>query len=161
MRASPTTAIYNYRPVTAELLTSGQPTETQLAALAKEGVEVVINLALHNDPRYSLRDEPGLVKSLGMQYVHIPVQFDAPSEADLLQFFDAMDRHQGQKTLVHCAANKRVTAFLVLYFMIKQGWPEEQAFALIHEVWSPDQVWSSFISAMLGKYGAQPQRDAA
>jgi hypothetical protein len=37
----------------------------------------VINLALHNDARYSLRDEAATVRELGMRYIHIPVQFKA------------------------------------------------------------------------------------
>ena len=141
--------IYNYRAVDALLSTSGQPTEDELRAVAREGFEVVINLALHDDPRYSLRDETGLVQSLGIRYVHIPVQFAAPTEADLDAFFAAMEQHRGRKILVHCAANKRVTAFLGLYRVIRQGWREEDAFALMHSVWQPDAVWSPFIAAML------------
>jgi protein tyrosine phosphatase (PTP) superfamily phosphohydrolase (DUF442 family) len=144
--------IYNCRPVDARLVTAGQPSEKQLAALAQEGFEVVINLALHDNPRYSLPDEPGLVRTLGMQYVHIPVLFDAPTEADLLAFFAAMDTHRQRKALIHCAANKRVTAFLGLYRVIRQGWPPEEAFALMRSVWEPDPVWSAFIAAMLEKH---------
>jgi len=144
--------IYNCRPVDARLTTSGQPSEEQLAALAGEGFEVVINLALHDIPQYSLRDEPGLVRSLGMAYVHIPVQFTDPTEADLLAFFAAMDLHQHRKVLIHCAANKRVTAFLGLHRVLRQGWPPAEAFALMRSVWEPDPVWSAFIAAMLEKY---------
>ena len=144
--------IYNYRMVDASLSTAGQPTEAELRAVADEGFEVVINLALHDDPRYSLPDEAGLAGSLGLTYVHIPVQFDAPSEADLLAFFDAMDAHRERKRLVHCAANKRVTAFLGLYRVIRQKWEPEEAFALMNEVWTPNRVWSSFIADMLGRH---------
>ena len=144
--------IYNYRAVDQKLSTSGQPTEEQIASVAREGFSVVINLALHNDPRYSLRDEPGLAKSLGMEYVHIPVQFEAPMENDLLAFFAAMEKYQKQKVLVHCAANMRVTAFLGLYRTIKQHKPIEEAFALMKTIWEPNPIWSSFISAMLAKH---------
>jgi uncharacterized protein (TIGR01244 family) len=152
MTISPVAKIYNYRTVTADLATSGQPTEAQIAALAEDGFKVVINLALHDDPRYSLRDETGLVKSLGMEYIHIPVQFNEPDEEDLLRFFDAMEQHWQQKMLVHCAANKRVTAFLGLYFAIRENRSDEDAFALMRSVWQPDPVWSSFISTMIGKH---------
>jgi len=144
--------IYNFRPVNAHLATSGQPTEEQLAALAQDGFEVIVNLSLHDNPRYSLPDEPGLVRTLGMQYVHIPVLFDAPTEADLLAFFTAMDTHRHRKVLIHCAANKRVTAFLGLHRVIRQGWPPEEAFALMRSVWEPDPVWSGFIAAMQEKH---------
>ena len=135
----------NFRRVDDRLATSGQPSEAQLAAAADEGVEVVINLALHDDPRYSLADERGSVESLGMRYVHIPVQFGAPREADLLEFCEAMDAHRERHVLVHCAANLRVTAFLGLYRVIKLGWPEESAFELMRSVWEPDEVWKAFI----------------
>jgi uncharacterized protein (TIGR01244 family) len=152
MTISPVTRIHSYRTVTADLATSGQPTEAQIAALAEDGFKVVINLALHDDPRYSLRDETGLVKSLGMEYIHIPVRFNEPGEEDLLRFFDAMEQHRQQKMLVHCAANKRVTAFLGLYFAIRENRSDEDAFALMRSVWQPDPVWSSFISTMIGKH---------
>lgn len=142
-------SIYNYRGVDASLGTSGQPSAAQLRAIAEAGFNAVINLALHDDPRYSLPDEPGTVQSLGMAYVHIPVQFSAPTQANLLEFFAAMEGHEGEKLWVHCAANMRVSAFLGLYRVIKQGWERERAFALMNELWQPNEVWSSFISSML------------
>ena len=149
MTTAAITDIYNYRMVDASLSTSGQPTEDQLRAIAAGGFSAIINLALHDDPRYSLPNEPALVRSLGLSYVHIPVQFDNPTQADLLAFFDAMDAPRESKLLVHCAANKRVTAFLGLYRAIRQKWEAERAFALMKTVWEPDPIWSSFIEKML------------
>src|ERR1700690_104236 len=119
--SDPLNDIYNYRAAGADLATSGQPTEQQLVSIAAAGYSVVINLALHDDPRYSLADEAGSVKSLGMEYVHIPVQFTSPNEDDLSAFMDAMDRHGEGKIWVHCAANMRVSAFLGLYWVLRRG----------------------------------------
>ncbi len=143
------TSIYNYRAVDESLCTSGQPSEVQLRGIAEAGFTTVINLALHDDPRYSLPDEPGVVESLGMAYVHIPVQFSAPTEANLLEFFAAMEAHVSEKVWVHCAANMRVSAFVGLYRVIKQGWERDRAFALMNGLWQPNEVWSSFISSTL------------
>ena len=148
------TDIINFRRIDPMLVTGGQPSEEELAAAAREGIAVVINLALHDDPRYSLEDEPGTVKALGMEYVHIPVEFDAPTEQDLLAFFNAMDAALGKQTLLHCAANKRVTAFLGLYRAIRQHWDLERAFAPMKTVWNPNEHWAPFIRAMLEKYRA-------
>ena len=133
----------------ARLLTAGQPSEDQLEDAARQGVHVIINLALHDDPRYSLRDEAGTVRGLGMEYIHIPVQFSSPTENDLRAFCDAMDAHKDQKVLVHCAANFRVTAFIGLYRVIRDGWPPEKAFEPMRSVWEPDEVWKTFIARML------------
>jgi protein tyrosine phosphatase (PTP) superfamily phosphohydrolase (DUF442 family) len=155
MDAARVSDIVNYLAIDAALATSGQPTVEELAALARDGTEVVINLALHDDPRYSLPDEAGTVGSLGMTYVHIPVKFDAPQEAELFAFFDAMDHFGTRRVLVHCAANKRVTAFLGLYRAIRRGWNVEKAFAPMNKIWEPNAAWAPFIAAMLEKHARQ------
>ena len=141
--------IRNLRVIDAQLTTAGQPTEAQLAAIAAANYDVVINLALHDDPRYSLKDEAALVRSLGMRYVHIPVVFSAPQPAQLTEFCTAMDESAGKKVLVHCAANDRVSAFVGLYRVLRQGWAKERAFALMHELWQPDEIWQRFIDTAL------------
>lgn len=149
-------SIHHCRIADTRIATSGQPSEAQLADIAAAGYQVIINLALHDDPRYSLPDEAGSVAALGLSYVHIPVQFRAPTRGDLLKFFEAMDAHIERKVWVHCAANYRVTAFLGLYRALRQDWPREQAFALMHEVWQPDDTWQAFIDEqLLGGYYAK------
>jgi uncharacterized protein (TIGR01244 family) len=142
----------NFRQVDDSLLTAGQPNEAQLADAARQGVKVVINLALHTDPRYSLADEAGCVRALGMEYVHIPVQFNAPTEENLRAFIAAMDAHNGEKILVHCAANYRVTAFVGLYRVLCEGRAAKEAFEPMRSVWEPDGVWNQFIASMLQRH---------
>ena len=141
--------IYKLRVVDEALCTSGQPTVAQLQEIAAAGFTTVINLALHDDPRYSLPDEAGTVRSLGMGYVHIPVQFSAPTKKDLAEFFAAMKAHEDQKVWIHCAANIRVSAFLGLYRVIEKRWEREAAFAQLRDLWQSDEVWSSFIDSTL------------
>jgi protein tyrosine phosphatase (PTP) superfamily phosphohydrolase (DUF442 family) len=149
MNSAALESIVRYVPVSASLATAGQPSEEQLAAVAAAGFEVVVNLALHNDPRYSLKDEAATVASLGMQYVHVPVQFSAPSAADLTAFFGAMERAGPRKVFVHCAHNKRVPVFIALHRILKQGWIEAEALAAMREVWQPDATWEKFIAQAL------------
>jgi|SRR5438105_10183703 len=144
-----TAKIHNWRQADARIGTSGQPSEAQLAAIAADGYRTVINLALHNDARYSLRDERATVEKLRMQYVHIPVQFGSPTAEDLQGFFDAMDAHREEKVWVHCAANMRVTAFLGLYRVRREGWDRDKAFELMRGLWKPDETWSAFIERSL------------
>ena len=140
----PINEIIRFIPVSEQLATSGQPSEAQLAELAAAGFELIINLALHDDPRYSLPDEPGCVAALGMDYVHIPVPFSAPTAGHLVRFFEAMGRAENRRTLVHCAHNKRVSVFLALYRFECLGWPVEQARQAMLTGWTPDPVWQAF-----------------
>lgn len=144
-----THTIYNYRKVNDQIITGGQPTEAQLQATAREGFTTVINLATP-DPRYSLKDEAGLVRSLGLTYYHIPVEWDNPKASDFEAFEHVMQQVAEGKILIHCAANFRVTAFYALYGLKHLGWPGAQADEFRDSIWhgSDYPIWEAFIQHM-------------
>ncbi len=144
------TTIINFRLLSDDLLTGGQPTEAQLAAVAAAGCEVVINLG-RLDPAYALPDERGTVAGLGMIYEHIPVVWTQPTAADLDAFFAALERHAGRRVLVHCAANYRASAFILLYRVLRQGWQLEDALPDLQAIWAPAEypAWQAFLERML------------
>ena len=139
-------SIYNYRKVDDQFITGGQPREEQLKAVAAGGFKRVINLATIN-PRYSLPDEDGLVRSLGMTYHHIPVVWENPTDADFEAFDQVMQSVGDDKTLVHCAANFRATAFYSLYAMKHLGWTQARAEDFRSSIWkgSDFPAWETFI----------------
>lgn len=142
-----TAGIYNFIRISDRTLTGGQPTAEQLRAAADEGVTAVINLATYS-PGHSLEGEAELVRSLGMTYVHIPVDWSNPTDADLAAFEKAMQQLGDDRLLIHCAANYRVTAFYSLHARNHLGWTEAQAEALRARIWSGSDypVWEAFIS---------------
>lgn len=141
-------SIYNVRRLSDRLITGGQPTEEQLAALAAAGCEVVINLAPHEGER-ALPNERHTVEALGMTYEHIPVRWERPTPADLDAFLAAMERHRDRSLCVHCAANMRVSAFILLYRVLRLGWRVEDALPDLHALWQPNAVWQAFIDEAL------------
>lgn len=143
------TKIKKFHQLNDRIATSGQPSEAELAAISQAGYETVINLALHDNPEYSLPDERGTVEGLGMRYIHIPVQFDHPTLEDLNKFFDAMRENGQRRIYVHCAMNFRVSAFIGLYLRMVKKLPRADAFALMKKVWEPNEVWSKFIDDAL------------
>lgn len=140
--------IFNYRRVDDQTITGGQPTAEQLADAAAEGVTTVINLA--TESRTALKDEAGLVQSLGMEYHHIPVAWDAPKESDFAAFEEVMEGVGDSQTLIHCTANFRVTAFYSLYAQKHLGWTEAQADQFRASIWqgSDYPIWEKFITDM-------------
>jgi protein tyrosine phosphatase (PTP) superfamily phosphohydrolase (DUF442 family) len=147
--------IYNYRRLTDIIATAGQPSEEELAAVARAGFEVVVNLALH-DAEYSLPDERRTVESFGMCYIHIPVVWERPLRADLERFFGVMDELTGKRIFVHCAANKRVSVFLALFRQLRQGWSPDAVMPDVHAIWEPDDVWNLFMKEMTTKFRVKP-----
>ena len=136
--------IFAWQRIDERLTTSGQPSEAQLAAIAGTGVTHVVNLGLHEHPR-ALPDEASSVAALGMVYVHIPVDFDAPSESDLDAFAVVIDDLSDRQIHVHCIANLRVSAFLYRYRIARQGWSEADARRDMERIWRPGGVWATFV----------------
>ncbi len=142
----PTADIYNYRKVNDLLITGGQPTAEQLQHAAAEGFAAVINLATER-PGGSLENEAGLVNSFGMAYYSIPVAWENPTLADFYRFEQVYDQLVETKTLLHCAANFRATAFYSLYALKHLGWSAEQAETFRQSIWqgSDYPIWEQFI----------------
>jgi len=142
--------ISNFLALSDQLLCSGMPTAAQVADLAAAGVRRVINLATL-DPEQDPVDEAGLVRSLGMQYDAIPVDWDAPTPQHLEAFMRAMDENGDEKVLVHCRANYRATAFIALYRIRRLGWNAEEALPDVRRIWNPEEypVWHRFIAEQL------------
>jgi protein tyrosine phosphatase (PTP) superfamily phosphohydrolase (DUF442 family) len=143
--------IRNFLPLSENLLSGGMPKAEQLRDAAGQGVQVVINLALHDNPN-ALSEEEKLVKSLGMTYINIPVVWTHPTRENLNEFLDAMDAHNEEKVLVHCEANYRATAFPALYRILRLGWKREDALEVMHQIWSEEKysVWKKFIEESIG-----------
>jgi len=133
--------------VDAALATAGQPSVAELGEVAARGFEVVVNLGLL-DPRYCLADEAGTVRTLGLEYHHVPVEFGAPTVDDFRRFHAVMQACCGKRTFVHCAANYRVSCFVALYGEAELGWSRAEADAHVARVWAPNETWLAFLGAV-------------
>jgi len=148
--------IYHYLDVTDRLATSGQPTADQLRAAAAAGFDTIINLATEHSTN-ALPGEGDLVRSLGMAYIHIPVEWDNPTEENFAAFEQAMRQLSTGKALLHCAANFRATAFYALYAQKYLGWSEAQAEAFRARIWAGSNypVWEAFIQRMRARIAGE------
>jgi protein tyrosine phosphatase (PTP) superfamily phosphohydrolase (DUF442 family) len=138
------TEIYSFRAVGDRLGTAGQPSESQFHAVHEAGFEAVINLALPTSSN-ALAHEGSIVTGLGMSYVHIPLDFKAPTSQDFRAFCRVMAAFDERPVFVHCAANMRVSAFVFLYRVLYQHVAVSEAEQDMHAIWQPDEVWSHFI----------------
>lgn len=136
--------IYNFKQVSNLLACAGQPREEQLQSIADDGYKVVINLGLA-DGKYALTNEAASVAKLGLSYHHLPIIFDDPQLSELVDFITLMNEHSHQKTLVHCAANYRASAFTGLYLFSADILNQDEMQQFIEDVWQPDGIWQQFI----------------
>ena len=81
--------ILNYIKINELISTSGQPKIEQFEQIKNEDFEVVINLALCSSSN-AILNEDEIVTSLGMTYLHIPVDFINPKISDLKLFLNVL-----------------------------------------------------------------------
>lgn len=136
--------ILNWRRVDARITLSGQPSTEEFSAVRGIGVEAVINLA-PSDNKGALLDEAEVIARLGMDYTHIPVDFDNPTDEDFSAFCAAMERDAGKQLHIHCIYNARVTAFM-LRFLRKNGQDDTAMLEMMDGIWRPGGVWARFLS---------------
>ncbi len=141
---------YNFKKIDKTMSLSGLPTVEALSILKSEGYEVVLNLLPHNHKR-AIPKEKEIVESQGLVYKDIPVDFSQPTVDDYNEFADSIKKFEGQKSIVHCVANYRASAFYAIYAFKELGWSKDRAMELVHSIWSPSKypVWDSFISKQL------------
>jgi protein tyrosine phosphatase (PTP) superfamily phosphohydrolase (DUF442 family) len=147
--------ISNFRQYSPVFASSGQPTREQYQSLADQGFERVVFLAFNNS-NGALPDADQLIKNLGMEYMHVPVDFNNPLPDDFYAFADSMQRNTGKKTLLHCVVNFRATAFSFLYRVIYESVPMAEAKADMNSVWQPNEVWRDFIFSILAEHDLSP-----
>ncbi len=148
--------IYNFLQLSDLIATSGQPTVEQFSAIKDSGYQVVINLAL-SESTNALPNEPEIVEEQGMEYIHIPVIWEKPLLENFQSFLEVMEANADRHIFVHCVANKRVSAFMYLYRLLRQGISEEEAQKDLEKVWVPNPVWQDFIDRVKINLDQQPR----
>lgn len=137
-------SLLNYQKIGEHIHTSGQPQEDEFAQVRALGVETVINLAMP-DSKGALVNEGQFVSQNGMNYIHIPVVWNAP-KAEQFEFFSSlMDLHANKGVLVHCALNWRGSSFAYLYRTKVLGHDKDEARKAMEEIWEPNEIWTKFM----------------
>lgn len=137
--------IINYYALPDGLVSSGQPTPQEFAAIRDAGFQVIINL-VPPDAKSALANEKDVVETLGMQYIHIPVIWNEPKVSDIQAFYTAMQNNRDKKVFVHCEVNYRASSFLYLYRRKFLGVDEKQARQDLQWIWAPNPTWTKFIA---------------
>ena len=137
--------VFNYLPFSDELVTSGQPSERQLVAISDAGYQTVINLAPTSKLENAVVNEREILEGFGVRYIHMPVDFENPTDEDFAQFAEHLARHRDTKLWVHCAANMRVSAFMYRHRIEIEGMAEPEARRDLERIWQPFGVWKTFI----------------
>ncbi len=150
--------IDNYLEYSPIFSSAGQPNKQQLSLLSEKKFKRIIYLAF-SDQSTSLAKEDRIVKSLNMDFIHIPVDFEKPTLNDFNMFAAVMKANPGTKTLLHCQINLRASTFSFLYRVIYKQVPMKTAKDDLDKIWEPNPVWFKFIKTVLDSRGMSPECD--
>lgn len=159
LAADEITDIDNYSQYSPYFSSSGQPSAAQFKALSSAGFKRVIYIAF-SDNKTAIDSEDRVVKSLGMDYLHIPVDFDQPTFDNFEDFAAVLNRDKNIRTLLHCQINLRASAFSFLYRVIYGGVPMSLAKPDLDAIWQPDKIWYQFIVEVLKHHGLSEDCDS-
>lgn len=115
--------INNFGQVTPTLFRGAQPTNEGFEALAKMGVDIVV------DARADRTNSEGKeVSRLGMKYVAIPWHCSSPQDGVFAQFLKVLQDNPGKKVFVHCHLGADRTGMMIAsYRMAVEGWSADDA----------------------------------
>ena len=118
--------IKNFGQMDERFFRGAEPKKAEdFQALKALGVSTVIDLQAEAEPT-----ERGMVESLGMRYVHIPmVSKKYPTEEAVDAFMKTVDDPETGKFYVHCAGGRhRTGAMGAVYRFTKYGWNFDQVY---------------------------------
>ncbi|HEY2932217.1 MAG TPA: dual specificity protein phosphatase family protein [Acidobacteriota bacterium] len=117
--------IKNFGKVNDHYFRGAQPKQEGFADLQRLGIRTVIDL--QDGDR---RDEQSAVKSLGLNYINIPMDdHERPYDEQVQKFLSVAQDQKNWPIFVHCAGGRhRTGAMTAVYRMTTDGWNIDQAY---------------------------------
>lgn len=113
-------SIGNFEQINGSILRGGLPSDANLKLLAQAGVKTILDLRMEGG---GAEHEEIVVKSLGMEYIHIPLGFTSPEHQDMVKAVKVLANSTDKPVFVHCRQGADRTGMVVgLYRRLAQSW---------------------------------------
>ena len=119
--------ITNYTKVDAVVACGGATETSALEGLKNDGFKAVINLRQASEPGANIPENSARAKALGLNYLHIPFNAQAPEQKSVDDFLAAVANKANQPVYVHCGSANRVGAVWLVKRVLQDGWTVEKA----------------------------------
>ena len=151
--------IPNTGRINDHLYRGAQPQLQGLAELKKLGITTVVDLRLEDTAK--IQSERQQAESLGMRFVHIPInEWSPPTNEQVVQFLSLFGQDRAQKIFVHCHFGEdRTGVFVATYRMAIEKWPSDQAMKEMYAFgfngrWHPSMI--SFVRDFPARLDSAP-----
>ena len=141
--------IPNFSLVHEYLFSSAQPSVEQLQQIKEYGCGTVINLATSQSENH-LPTQDQICLDLGLNYLHIPLDWNMPSPEQCLLILDLMQHliQNNEIVWVHCDKNQCMSSLIYLYRQFYMDMDLPTAQELLHQIWEPNATWTGLIHSV-------------
>jgi len=119
--------ITNFTKVDAVVACGGATETSALKGLKDDGFKTIINLRQPTEKGANIEQNMAEAKSLGLNYVNIPVNGQSPDPKTVDQFLETIANKANQPAFIHCASASRVGAYWLVKRVLQDGWTVEKA----------------------------------
>jgi len=126
LAVAPPPGIQKFEQINEHLYRGAQPAEEGFKALAKMGVRTVLDLRYRSAQSHW---EKGVVESLGMRFVGVPMSMHAPTDGEMAHILSLLNASEGWPVFVHCEGGRdRTGTVIACYRIAHDGWDNQKAY---------------------------------
>lgn len=114
-----------YHRVSDRVAFGGQPTPSQVVALAQAGFRSIINL--REESELDAQPEKEAAKDAALRYIALPVPKAQPTDEQVKEFLRVTDDAEIYPVFIHCATANRAAALWMVRRARVDGWSSEAA----------------------------------
>ncbi len=125
----------NFHQVHPYLYRGGEPTSQGLKALKDKGIKTIIDLRAETPMSRQERKE---AKTLGLDYINLPMSDKAPTDKQVKTFIDTtrLARDNSAPVFVHCAHGSDRTGCLIgIWRVTEDNYSYDQAYKEMRKYW--------------------------
>ena len=119
--------ISTFAQIETTIACGGSTTLEAIPAIKNMGFKSVINVRLASEEGALVEEEGAVVRTAGMNYVHLPFNMRSPDSMLIDNFIEAVSAPANTPAYVHCAAGGRAAALWMIKRVKADGWAEARA----------------------------------
>jgi len=136
--------VTNIAQVETTVACAGAVTPSAVAGIKKMGFASIINLRLDTEKGADIDAEAAAAKAAGINFVHLPLNGNAPDPAVADRFLKIITEPGNQPAFIHCASGNRAAAMWLIKRVLIDKWDNDRALEEASQLGSISPVMKTF-----------------
>jgi uncharacterized protein (TIGR01244 family) len=119
--------ITNFARLETTVACAGATKADSVPEIKKMGFAAIINVREANEPGAEVDKEEAAAKTVGLRFVHIPFNLNAPAPDLVDRFLATIRKPENNPAFIHCAGGGRAASLWTIKRMMIDGWDQQRA----------------------------------